>query len=384
MRKVVNFSAGPATLPEDVLRGAQAEFLDWNHTGMGFFEMSHRDADGPVQSIMTRTVALLRNALAIPRNYQVLFTQAGAHAQMAAVPMNLARPGEAATYVCTGPWSERAAQEGAKFVARHDAVTYGAEEREQGVLQLGALPSPDTWVVAPHSRFIHICANETITGLEYLADPLLAGAAREVPVAADFTSTLLSRPVEIGRYGVIYASGGKNLGPSGFAVLIVREDLLARTPHPQLPLVLDWRASATSAPIPSISYTPPSFCIDMCRRVLEHLLANGGVEAMERRAIARAARVYHAIDDSNGFYVNGVEPASRSRMNIPFRIRSGDAGRDAQLEARFVREADAAGLLQLAGHPLVGGMRATLYNGVPDHAVEALVAFMEAFAQAAR
>ncbi len=363
-RRSFNFSAGPSALPTDILARVQRELLDWRGTGMGILEMSHRDAGGPVQEAMARAEASLRRLLAITDDYAVLFVHGGAHGQFAALPLNLAAPDQPLGYVDTGFWSRRARDEGARF-----APTAIVASAENGGARL---PAASGWTVPRGAAYVHLCANETIQGLEYLSDPDPTG---DVPLVADFTSTLLSRPIDVARYGALYASSGKNLGPAGFAVVVVKRSLIARGARPQTPSILDWSKLAEPAPIASLYSTPATFAIYVSSLVLEDLEARGGLVAAERRSSERAARVYARIDASSGFYTNAVHPPHRSRMNVPFRIRGGDSA----LEARFVREAEALGLHQLFGHPRFGGLRASLYHGVPDAAVDALDAFLVDF-----
>lgn len=432
-----NLSPGPGALPREVLERAQAELLSWPHApGTSVMCISHRETDGPYQQLQKRVADQVRAALDVPDNYHVLFMHGGAHGQFSAVPLNLvpcdareesARDAGARRAACaavdTGFWARKAAAEHEKLCD----VQWAASAAPGGELDCSSawwatrgggfttVPAASTWRVRDDASFVHICANETIHGLEFFEDPDLeqasffnpraatppldarapaAPAARRrrpmpPPLVADFTSTLLSRPVDVSRYGVLYCSGGKNLGPAGVTLVLVRDDLLADDPdarthaeHPFCPGVLSYRSVARSAPAPSLATTPPTFAVYMVGLVLEHLAARGGVRAAERRAVARAAKVYDAIDASGGFFENRVEHASRSRMSVPFRVR-GPAGAaphaQAALERAFLDGAEAAGFRYLGGHPLFGGARATLYDGVPDESVDALVAFMKRF-----
>lgn len=363
-----NFSAGPAAIPTGVLEQAQAELLDWHGTGMGILEASHRDAGGPVQGVIARAEAQLRELLSIPTGYRVLFLHGGAHGQFAAVPSNLASAeGATASYLLTGFWSERAREEASRFVST--AIAGGAADGSLGI------PASSTWEVPRESAYVHLCANETIQGLELLEDPRWDGP----PLVADFTSTLLSRPVDVARYGVIYASSGKNLGPAGVTVVIVRDELLARPVHPRTPSILDWSKAVASTPIGSLHNTPPVFAIYFLGLVLDDLVVRGGLPAMAKRNTERAARIYSILDASGGLYSNRVEPRFRSRMNLPFRV----AGGDPEVERRFTREGEERGLFQLFGHPRFGGQRITLYNGIRDESVDALADFLEDFARRA-
>lgn len=362
MTRAHNFSAGPSAVPDAVLEAAQRDLLSFDGTGISILEASHRDVGGPVQDVIVRSERRLRELLAVPPSHRILFMHGGAHGQFAAVPLNLASASGLGSYVRTGFWSERAQTEASRYVRTEviaDAATLDGLD----------VPLPSTWRATSESAFVHLCANETIGGLELFEDPKWSGP----PLVGDFTSTLLSRPVDVSRYGVIYASSGKNLGPAGVTVVIVREDLLGRA-RPETPSVLDWTKSASSQPIASLYSTPPVFAIYVMGLVLDDLVARGGVAAMERRAIERAGRIYRLIDESRGLFTNHVRVRARSRMNIPFRVRGGDV----DAEKRFTAEAEARGLHQLFGHPLFGGQRITLYNGVRDDSFEALVAFLEA------
>ena len=339
---------------------------------------SHRETGGPYQRMQQRVAQQVRAALDVPRGYEILFMQGGAHAQFAAVPLNLlgtpqGPERQTGASVDTGFWARRAAKEHAKYAR----VTWAAKAEH-----FTSVPYERQWQLNGNESYVHICANETIEGLEYLRDPDLSHLGRRAPpIAADFTSTLLSRPVDIGKYGVVYCSGGKNLGPAGLTLVIVREDLLAdHLEHPLCPAILSYRSLARSQPIPNIYATPPTFNVYMLGLVLEHLQAKGGVSQAAMNAERRSRLVYSAIDASKGFYTNEVETDSRSRMSVPFRINGGRAPSDAlALEQAFLKQMEAAGFRHLAGHPLHGGVRASLYHGVPDDSVLALVAFMEHF-----
>lgn len=365
VKRVHNFSAGPACLPLCVLEEAQEEMLCYKGSGMSFMEMSHRDANGPVQETISAATDLVREILRVPDNYDILFFHGGAHGQFAGIPMNLAYDSGKIDYVDSGAWSQKAMTEASKYADIHKCATF----------HNSVVPASE-WSYRPDTAYIHLCLNETIQGVEVLDDPVLPADAPVI--VADATSTLFSRPVDIKRYGVIYASAGKNFGPAGVCVVIVRHDLLSRQPHPCLPGILDLREAANSKPIPSIYNTPPCFQIYMTRKVLEHLKASGGVDAMQDRAISRSNRIYAAIDNSNGFYVNAVEPASRSRMNVCFAI-SDNLDRS-RLEALFVAQSEAAGMFQLFKHPAYGGLRITLYNGIEDDAVDCVEKYLIEFA----
>lgn len=331
--------------------------------------MSHRDAGGPVQNCMSSAADRLRSLLDVPSNYHILFMQGGAHGQFAALPMNLLGHKTQADYVSTGYWSQRAIGEASKYCN----VRLAYDGKDEGFT---TIPPVETWDISPESAYVHICANETIHGLEFLEDPKLPEGSP--PLVGDFTSTLMSRAIDISKYGCIYASGGKNLGPAGVTVVIIREDLLGMESS-ICPSVLSYSKMASSKPIPSIYNTPPTFLIYMVDLVLLDNMNSGGIRFLEKRAIQRSGQIYSIVDESNGFYkAKCQDHVYRSRMNVPFRIGAGEG--DKEMEALFCTEADKRGLLQLFCHPLFPGCRVTLYNGIPDSAVDALVDFMIEFA----
>lgn len=329
-------------------------------------QMSHRDVGGPVQNAISSATDKLRIMLDVPQNYHILFMQGGAHGQFAGIALNLLGDRTHADYVVTGYWSQRAMNEASKYCKVRFAYD-GAKDNFQSI------PPVSQWDISPDSAYVHICANETIHGLEYLEDPQLPEGS---PVlVGDFTSTLLSRRINISSYGCIYASGGKNLGPAGVTVVIVRDDLLNRQ-LPTCPSVLSYNTMAHSKPVASLYNTPPTFLIYMVDLVLKDNMNNGGIEGLEQRAKHRAGRVYDVIEHSNGFYsLKCGDSDHRSRMNVPFRINGGDVA----MEELFCSEGAERGLLQLFCHPLFPGCRITLYNGIPDAAVDALVEHMVDF-----
>lgn len=287
--------------------------------------------------------------------------------QFAAVPLNLLGEKKQADYLDTGFWSQRAMKE----AERYCTVRLAYDGKKDSYTKL---PPASAWSISPDSAYVHICANETIHGVELLEDPELPPGSP--PLVGDFTSTLLSRPVDVSKYGLIYASGGKNLGPAGFTVVIVRDDLLDRASL-MCPSVLSYQLTAGTKPIPSLYNTPPTFLIYMCGLVVQDLKKNGGLSAIQRRVCRRANQIYSLIEDSNGFYtLKNVDKSVRSRMNIPFRIMDGSVE---GLEESFCAQAEASGIFQLFCHPLFPGLRVTLYNGVPDEAVNALHLFMLKF-----
>jgi phosphoserine aminotransferase len=356
MTRVFNFSPGPAVLPEEVLRQAQAELLDWGGRGYSVMETSHR-IDAFV-AVMQETEALLRELLAIPRHYRVLLMQGGGHQQFAMVPLNLLGARTQADYLVTGHWSERAAGEARRFCnvrATADTLATGATR----------VPAQAELKLDPQSAYVYYCSNETIHGVEfdYMPD------TGSVPLVADASSHFLSRPVDVARFGVLFACAQKNFGPAGLTAVIVREDLIGLC-APRWPTLLDYR---TYADHQSLYNTPATFSVYLARLVLLWLKAQGGVPAIERRNLEKSGLVYGAIDGSEGFYINRVERPHRSRMNVPFSLR------DERLTAVFLAGAEEQGLVQLKGHRAVGGIRASLYNAMPVEGARRLAAFMQEF-----
>ena len=352
--RVYNFSAGPAALPLPVLERAREELLDWQG-GMSVMEVSHRSR--AFTEVAERAESDLRELLAVPRNYRVLFMQGGATAQFFAVPLNLAQPGRAADYVNTGHWSERAIKEARRFVD----VRIAADEAAS---RYTTVPDPGLLRLTPEAAYLHYTPNETIGGVEFPYVPDTGGA----PLVADMSSSILSRPIDVSRFGLIYAGAQKNIGPAGITVVIVREDL-ARGARAATPAVFDYRAVAEAG---SMLNTPPTFGWYVAGLVFQWLKGEGGLAAMERRNRAKSAMLYAAIDGS-GFYSNPVAVDCRSWMNVPFRLAR------PELEKTFLAEAESAGFANLAGHRAVGGMRASLYNAMPEAGVAALVDFMRDF-----
>jgi phosphoserine aminotransferase len=355
MSRAWNFCAGPAALPTEVLAQARDELLDWQGRGMSVMEMSHRGAD--FIAIAEAAERDLRELLAIPANYKVLFLQGGATGQFAMVPMNLLRGKTRAAYLNTGMWSGKAIHEAKKFC---DVNLVASSEAQN----FTTVPLPGTWQVSKDDAYLHITPNETIHGVEFEFVPEVG-----IPVVADLSSTILSRPIDVSKYGLIYAGAQKNIGPAGIVVVIVREDLVGQV-LPGTPTMYDYKVQADNG---SMYNTPPTYAWYLAGLVFQWLKRQGGVAAMGEANRRKASRLYHYIDGS-GFYANPVDPKFRSWMNIPFTLEN------AGLEKDFLREADKAGLYNLAGHRSVGGMRASLYNAVPEAAVEALIAFMKDFA----
>jgi phosphoserine aminotransferase len=355
MSRVFNFSPGPAALPSEVLEQLRDEMLDWHGQGMSVMEMSHRGK--PFGSIAQQAEADLRELLSIPSNYKVLFLQGGATAQFAAIPFNLTRPDSVADYVNTGAWSKKAIGEAKRYCKVNVAADAAADN-------YSSIPDPAGWRLTPGAAYLHYTPNETIGGVEFLSVP----DAGKVPLVADMSSTILSRPIDVSRFGVIYAGAQKNIGPAGLSVVIVRDDLLGHA-RPDTPTVFDWTAMAGDG---SMLNTPASYSWYVAGAVFQWIKRQGGLEAMARLNSAKAEFLYAAID-SSGYYRNPVRPDCRSWMNVPFVLPSAD------LDKPFLEGARAAGLVALAGHRSVGGMRASIYNAMPMAGVEALVAYMQDF-----
>jgi phosphoserine aminotransferase len=355
--RVFNFSAGPAVLPESVLQQAATEMLDWHGSGMSVMEMSHRGKE--FIAIAAKAEADLRQLLAIPANYKVLFLQGGAIGENAIIPMNLLAGRKSADYVNTGEWSKKSIKEAKKYCAVN--VVASAEDAN-----FTYVPKQDAWNRDKDAAFLHICSNETIGGVEYQWTP----ETGDVPLVADMSSHILSRPIDVAKYGVIYGGAQKNIGPAGLTIVIVRDDLLDRA-LPITPSAFHWKEQAAAD---SMLNTPPTYAIYIAGLVFEWLLAQGGVPAIEKQNIAKAALLYDYLDQST-FYRNPVRKEDRSRMNVPFKLRD-----EAQDDA-FLKGAKEAGMVQLKGHRSVGGMRASIYNAMPIEGVRTLVEYMKSFEQ---
>ena len=357
MSRVWNFSAGPAALPLPVLERAQRELLDWNGSGASVMEQSHR---GKRFIAMAEQVeADLRELMGIPADYAVLFEQGGATQHFAQIPMNLAGEGDSADYILTGHWSEKAASEAAPYVR----VNVVASSKDQNYLRM---PARDTWKLDPSAAYVHIATNETIHGVEFHHVPEVG----DVPLVADMSSNILSGPIDVSRFGLIYAGAQKNIGPSGLVLMIMRRDLLARSGRSMARIF----RYAEHAANDSMLNTPNTWGWYLAGLTFQWLKENGGLAAMDERNRAKANLLYATIDGSGGFYRNPIDLPVRSRMNVPFTLH------DSALDAAFLQESEAAGLLALKGHKAIGGMRASLYNAVPLEAVQTLVAFMHDFA----
>ncbi len=353
MARVFNFSAGPSTLPVPVLEQAQADMLDYRGTGMSVMEMSHRG--GLFEEILQNAKADLRTLLGIPDGYQVLFLQGGASLQFSMVPMAFLAPGERADYVVTGAWGQKAV-EAARLAGEACVAWDGGEDGFRDVPD--ALPSGGSYV--------HLTSNETIQGVQFSADP-----TADAPVVCDMSSDILSRPVDVSSYALIYAGAQKNMGPAGATVVIVRDEFLSRQ-KAGLPPMLDYRVHAKND---SMYNTPPTWSIYVSGLVYRHLIDTGGLAATQARNEAKAKLIYDAVDGSGGFYVGHAAPRARSRMNVVFTLRNDS------LTKRFVSEATAQGLDGLKGHRALGGVRASIYNAFPMEGCHALAQFMEDFAR---
>jgi phosphoserine aminotransferase len=353
--RVFNFAAGPATLPLEVLQQAREELLDWHGCGMSVMEISHRSK--AFVGVAQEAEGLLRELLNVPASYKVLFLQGGATGQFSAIPLNLTIPESTVDYINTGAWSKKAIGEAKRLtkvnVAADEAASNYSTVPEQRTLRLTA-----------GAAYLHYTPNETIGGVEFPYIPATNG----VPLVADMSSTILSRPIDVSKFGLIYAGAQKNIGPSGLCVVIVREDLIGKA-RPTTPSVWDFKAMADDN---SMLNTPPTFGWYFAGLVFKWLKALGGLPAMGERNRAKAEALYRAIDDS-GFYRNPVSKNARSWMNVPFTLAK------PELDKTFLTEANAAGLTNLEGHRSVGGMRASLYNAMPLEGVQALVAFMKEF-----
>ncbi len=355
MTRVFNFSAGPAALPEPVLRQAAAEMLDWRGSGMSVMEMSHRGKE--FISIANEAEALLRELLAVPANYKVLFMQGGAIAENAIVPMNLLRGHASADYIDTGEWSKKSIKEARKYCGVNVAAT-GKEGNYT------AIPPRASWKLDPAASYVHICSNETIGGLEYHFTPDVGS----VPLVADMSSDILSRPIDVSRYGLIYAGAQKNIGPSGLTLVIVRDDLIGQA-LPTTPSAFDYKTVADNE---SMYNTPPTYAMYIAGLVFNWIKAQGGLTAMAAHNKAKAGLLYDFLDTTS-FYSCPVARDCRSLMNVAFRLK------DEALDEEFLKGAKARNMVQLKGHRSVGGMRASIYNAMPIEGVQTLVAYMKEF-----
>ena len=355
MTRVFNFSAGPAALPESVLHQAADEMLDWHGSGMSVMEMSHRGKE--FIAIHAEAEALLRELLAVPANYKVLFMQGGAMAENAIVPMNMLRGKTRADYINTGEWSKKSIKEAGKFAKVNVAASSEATSFDR-------IPPRDSWTLDPDAAYVHICSNETIGGVEYHFTPEVG----DVPLVADMSSSIMSRPVDVTKYGLIYGGAQKNIGPAGVTIVIVRDDLIGQA-LPITPSAFDYKQQADND---SMLNTPPTYAIYIAGLVFKWIKAQGGLPGIELRNRAKAALLYDALDASE-FFSSPVVRADRSLMNVPFKLK------DESLDAAFLKGAQERSMIQLKGHRSVGGMRASIYNAMPVEGVQALVAYMKEF-----
>lgn len=335
------------------MRKAQTEFLDWQQTGMSVMEMSHRSSE--FMALARHVEQTLREIMAIPENYKVLFLHGGASLQFAGIPLNLTQSTDTVDYVNTGVWSQKAIKEAQRYVNVNVVAT--AEN---------SIPNESDWQLSPQAKYLHICQNETITGVEFQTVP-----KTDKPIIADFSSTILSRPINVADYGVIYAGAQKNIGPAGLAILIVRDDLIGQA-RADTPNLMNWQTYAENE---SMFNTPATFSWYLAGLVFDWIKAQGGVTAMAQVNQRKSQKLYDYIDQSS-FYRNEVDPKVRSWMNVTFKLPS------AELEVPFLQQSKAAGLLSLKGHKAYGGMRASIYNAMPEEGVDALLSFMKHFEQA--
>jgi phosphoserine aminotransferase len=359
MTRIHNFSAGPAVLPQEVLQQAADEMLDWHGSGMSVMEMSHRGQE--FMSIIEAAERDLRDLLNVPESYKVLFLQGGGIGENAIVPMNLlgrkAQQPAVVDFVHTGSWSGKSIKEARKYCTVNVAASSEGEK-------FSAIPARDVWQLSGDAAYVHVCTNETIDGVEFHYAPEVGAT----PLVADMSSHILSREIDVTRYGVIYGGAQKNIGPAGLTLVIVREDLIGNALE-ICPSAFDWKIVAENH---SMYNTPPTYAIYIAGLVFQWLKRQGGVAAMEMRNIAKAELLYNCLD-STGFYSNAIARDCRSRMNVPFFLR------DESLNALFLAEAREHGMVQLKGHKSVGGMRASLYNAMPVEGVQALVDYMKEF-----
>ncbi len=357
MKRAYNFNAGPAVLPVEVLQQAQAELLDFRGTGMSVMEISHRSKE--FESVIQTAEADLRELLAIPSNYKVLFLQGGASLHFAMIPMNFRSAGASADYIVTGSWSKKAIEEAQKLGTTRTAANLKAENFTR-------TPTQQELDLDPKAAYLYFTSNETIHGVEFFKEPV---APAGVPLICDTSSDFVSRPVEVSKYAMLYAGAQKNAGPAGVVVAIIRDDMLERVPA-NLPAMLDYKLMAENG---SLYNTPPCWSIYIVGLVFQWAKKLGGLEAVAKRNRDKADVVYKAIDESGGFYRGHAKPESRSLMNVTFRLPT------EELEATFASEAKKLGMIGLKGHRSVGGMRASVYNALPMEAVEELSKFMKDF-----
>jgi len=361
MSRTFNFSAGPAMLPEDVMRQAAHEFLNWNNSGMSVMEMSHRSPE--YMGVAHKMEADLREIMAIPDNYKVIFTHGGASLQFAAIPMNLAEQGDTVDYLDTGVWSHKAIKEALRY-ANVNVVAEGGSDNPTEI------PNHSTWTFSPEAKYIHVCVNETITGLELKDDDLDIVFAQGKPVIADMSSNIMCREIDVSKYAMIYAGAQKNIGPAGLAIVIVREDLLGHA-RQDTPTLMNWDVYANNE---SMFNTPATYAWYLAGLVFQWIKKIGGVAEIAKINESKAHKLYAYIDASD-FYSNSISEHNRSWMNVTFNLAN------SALEKTFLDESKSAGLLSLKGHKAFGGMRASIYNAMPEDGVDALIQFMDVFAK---
>ncbi|XP_043274286.1 probable phosphoserine aminotransferase [Venturia canescens] len=354
---VINFGAGPAKLPQEVLKQVQDELLAYGNTKVSILELSHRSPE--FAKVVEDAQATVRDLYNIPSNYKVLFMQGGGTGCFASVPLNLMAKTGSADYIVTGSWSAKAAKEAAKYGKVNLVLPKQSKYTD--------IPEPSTWNLSSDASYVYYCANETVHGIEFDFVPETNG----VPLVADMSSNILTRPVDISKFAVIFAGAQKNIGPAGVTLVIIRDDMLGNA-MPACPTVLDFTVMANDN---SLHNTPPSFQIYVVGLVFKWIKAHGGVGGMEKLAIKKSKNIYGVMDESDGFYTCPVSPRARSRMNVPFRIGENNE----ELEKKFLAGAVARGMLQLKGHRSVGGIRASLYNAVTEEDAEALASYMRQF-----
>ncbi|MFE4522141.1 3-phosphoserine/phosphohydroxythreonine transaminase [Cytobacillus firmus] len=356
MYRALNFNAGPAALPEEVLKEAEKSLLNFGNTGMGIMELSHRSSE--YQAVHDQAITSLRRLLAIPDDFEVLFIQGGASLQFSMVPMNLLGKDQAAHYVLSGSWSEKALKEADKI----GETVISASSKDQ---KYSFIPKYSQDEIPDNAAYLHITSNNTIYGTQWQSFP----SNKKTPVVADMSSDILSRPLKVDQFDLIYAGAQKNLGPSGVTVVIIRKELLKRSSE-MLPVMLNYNTFANNN---SLYNTPPTLSIYLLSLVLQWAEQIGGLEQIEKANEMKAKMLYDVIDESEGFYIGHAHKNSRSRMNVTFNLQSEDLSRE------FQKQAKEAGFVGLGGHRSIGGCRASIYNAVPEHHVEKLAAFMKAF-----
>eukprot|EP01135_Chromosphaera_perkinsii_P005313 Nk52_evm1s340 gene=Nk52_evmTU1s340 len=359
---VCNFSAGPAKMPQEVLEKAASEMLNWNGSGMSVMEMSHRSAN--FATIIDTAREDIKELLNVPDNYHILFLQGGASSQFAAVPMNFIQHGEemVADYLITGTWSNKATKEAEKY----GKINRVLPKNPSG--KYDTIPDVSTWSLSPNASYVYYCENETVDGVVFDFIPETNG----VPLICDMSSNILSKPVDVSKYGAIFAGAQKNIGPAGLTLVIVRDDLLGN----QLPITPEMLNYKTLAVAKSLYNTPPSYSIYVAGLVFKWLKKKGGLKAIGAVNCEKSKKIFDVIDNSDGFYVSPVEKRYRSHMNVPFRIRN-----DEGLEKKFIQEAADLGMVELKGHRSVGGLRASIYNAMSLDDVSRFVSFMKDFMQ---